>query len=89
MDDSVILLDDSQNSVEIVEDDVEDGELEDEVEFVPTEEVSQKQVEPAAKSEANETNNSSQVGVIYDISDTGIMSTFPAFRKPPKNKRIP
>jgi len=64
MDDSVILLDDSQNSVEIVEDDVEDGELEDEVEFVPTEEVSQKQVEPAAKSEENETNNSSQVGVI-------------------------
>jgi len=64
MDDSVILLDDSQNSVEIVEDDVEDGELEDEVEFVPTEEVSQKQVEPAAKSEENETNNSSQVGNI-------------------------
>jgi len=64
MDDSVILLDDSQNSVEIVEDDVEDGELEDDVEFVPTEEVSQKQVEPAAKSEENETNNSSQVVVI-------------------------
>jgi len=64
MDDSVILLDDSQNSVEIVEDDVEDGELEDDVEFVPTEEVSQKQVEPAAKSEENETNNSSQVGNI-------------------------
>ncbi|XP_037715539.1 zinc finger CCHC domain-containing protein 8 homolog [Drosophila subpulchrella] len=60
MDDSVILLDDSQNSVEIVEDDVEDGELEDEVEFVPTEEVSQKQVEPAAKSEENKTNNSGQ-----------------------------
>ncbi|KAI8039513.1 hypothetical protein M5D96_006925 [Drosophila gunungcola] len=42
MDDSVILLDDSQNSVEIVEDDVEDGELEDEVEFVPPEELTQK-----------------------------------------------
>ncbi|XP_016947342.1 zinc finger CCHC domain-containing protein 8 homolog [Drosophila biarmipes] len=60
MDDSVILLDDSQNSVEIVEDDVEDGELEDDIEFVPCEEVTKKQVEPAAKSEESETNNSSQ-----------------------------
>ncbi|XP_017015327.2 zinc finger CCHC domain-containing protein 8 homolog [Drosophila takahashii] len=60
MDDSVILLDDSQNSVEIVEDDVEDGELEDDVEFVPPAEVTQKQVEPAAKNEENEDNNSSQ-----------------------------
>ncbi|KAH8346404.1 hypothetical protein KR084_011741 [Drosophila pseudotakahashii] len=66
MDDSVILLDDSQNSVEIVEEDVEDGELEDDVEFVPPAEVPQKkyqkQVEPqpAAKIAENEANNCSQ-----------------------------
>ncbi|XP_016972556.2 zinc finger CCHC domain-containing protein 8 homolog [Drosophila rhopaloa] len=57
MDDSVILLDDSQNSVEIVEDDVEDGELDDEVEFVPPEEVTQKWVEPAAKTKKTARDN--------------------------------
>ncbi|XP_017061961.1 zinc finger CCHC domain-containing protein 8 homolog isoform X2 [Drosophila ficusphila] len=60
MDDSVILLDDSQNSVQIVDDDVEDGELEDDVEFVPSEDVTQEEVEPAAEPEKTSTDNADQ-----------------------------
>ncbi|XP_039482391.1 zinc finger CCHC domain-containing protein 8 homolog [Drosophila santomea] len=60
MDDSVILLDDSQNSVEVVEVDVEDGELDDDVVFVHPAEVTSKEVEPAAKVEEKQTNTSIQ-----------------------------
>ncbi|KQS63128.1 zinc finger CCHC domain-containing protein 8 homolog [Drosophila erecta] len=60
MDDSVILLDDSQNSVEIVGADVEDGELDDDVVFVYPEEVTSKEVEPAAKIEEKHADTSIQ-----------------------------
>ncbi|XP_043642227.1 zinc finger CCHC domain-containing protein 8 homolog [Drosophila teissieri] len=60
MDDSVILLDDSQNSVEVVDVDVEDGELDDDVVFVHPAEVTSKEVEPAANVEEKQPNSSIQ-----------------------------
>lgn len=65
MDDSVILLDDSHNSVVIVEDDVEDGELDDDIVFVQPEEATRpnedKPAGQTAQNEEIESNPSSQV----------------------------
>ncbi|KAH8402020.1 hypothetical protein KR009_009136 [Drosophila setifemur] len=58
MDDSVIVLDDSQNSVEIVENDVEDGELEEDIEFIPPENATPNEVDTSGKSDQNENNAS-------------------------------
>lgn len=59
MDDSVIFLDDTPNSEEIIDADVEDGELEDDVEIIPLESAATNANFSAAKSE---TEKNDQVG---------------------------
>ncbi|XP_032306226.1 zinc finger CCHC domain-containing protein 8 homolog [Drosophila ananassae] len=71
MDDSVIFLDDTLNSVEIIDADVEDGELEDEVEIVPLENAATNVSSSAAKSETEkndqETTSDESNNLVFEV----------------------